>query len=99
MGMYIEPRTDKLEWLRQNGKEVSLDVLVEEEVGKGGVFPVVLVDNGMFYAGGVAYSERELLAFARPDERPKFYFQVTIESLLEVLRPDEIEILEKARIN
>ena len=47
--------------------------------------PVVLLDNGMFKAAGVAYDEREYRDFTRDDDpRPRKVYTVSVEKLKEV---------------
>lgn len=79
MGCYVNP-TDrsKEQWLMQNGQPVQRQ-LVQITAD---ALPVCLVDNGMFTAAAVCYSESELNAFSLPnDPRPKFWFMVPRVSL------------------
>lgn len=81
MGCYINPRTEPKEvWLRNNGGTPSLTpgMVTETHV------PVCLVDNGMFSAAGVAYSEAEKNEFAREDGRAKLWYHVEREKVREV---------------
>ena len=39
-------------------------------------FLICVMDNGMFEAAGVAYSEREMREFANPDGRPKSWMLI-----------------------
>ena len=60
-----------------------------------GFLPVVLVDNGMFTAAGVAFSKRDLEEFISPtDLRQKKYYLVPTDKLHEV-SPDLKSYLEK----
>ncbi len=75
MGLYINPKdSSKEQWLKDRAREVTQDEF-KFEVGTGEV-PLVLVDNGMFTALAVAYSEGEYKEFTRIDERRprKFYY-------------------------
>lgn len=81
MGCYVNPPNESKEaFLQREGTRVSVSAAAITEAS----LPVCLVDNGMFKAAGVAYSEGELQAFADPDGRPKQWFQVPREKLLEV---------------
>lgn len=81
MGCYVNPPSqDKEEWLDKNCVSIGLrpGPITESEL------PVCLVDNGLFKAAAVAYSERELKVFSDPtDARRKVWYQVPIERLLE----------------
>ena len=72
MGLYIDPSVgDKETWLAENGKKLDYNNPLEwSEIPKG-YFPVILMDNGMFTAAGVAFNEREYKNFLTPDPRPK----------------------------
>lgn len=80
MGCYVNPPSgeDKLAWLFNNGKPTNVPKLTQESV------PVCLVDNGMFMAAGVGFSQAEVAVFADPDGRDKMWFQVPREKLYEV---------------
>ena len=56
------------------------------------MLPVCLVDNGVFSAASICYSEEELAAFAQPDGRRKAWFLVPIKDLLEVCPEIEVEL-------
>lgn len=83
MGLYVNPPYDKRQWLIDNSEtkplkqsDFLLDSVADDE------FLVVLVDNGLFSAGGVVYSEREYVDFTSPsDSRPKEFFIVKKEKL------------------
>ena len=71
MGYYIN--------VTSTGKELGREK-VEELIDDGAIIVsgnefvpnlICVVDNGLFEAAGFAYSEREYLAFKKPDERKK----------------------------
>ena len=76
MGYYINPydgRT-KEQWLADEAREVPQSELTHT----ADELPVVLIDNGMFTAAGIAYCPDELAVFVDPkDRRPKRYFMVS----------------------
>lgn len=71
MGCYINPKSQSKEsWLAENAKPTPGPVPVGPDV-----VPVCLVDNGMFLAAAVAYSQREADTFNDPsDRRPKQWY-------------------------
>lgn len=74
MGMYVNPPTmSKEDWLKANGVPTGSNpgAITETQV------PVCLVNNGLFSAAAVAYNDRELAEFSRPDGRPKSWYNVT----------------------
>lgn len=76
MGLYFENK-DKMGWLHNNGIQIPFDAEVTEKEVK-----VVAVDNGIFIAAAVAYSQEEYEYFINnPDERPKIWFKVQRELL------------------
>lgn len=86
MGYYLEPSPDKIVWLKENGTRVETS-----DVPKLNVFTsdpdtiiVCLVNNGYFYAAGVAFSDRELDAFRKEDGRPKSWWRVPKAKVLAV---------------
>jgi hypothetical protein len=83
MGFYINPPDRSKEtWLAENGTPSNGVPTLGSPVG---TLPVVLVDNYIFTAAAVAYSPGELQAFNEPeDPRPKRWFTVPVEKLLEV---------------
>lgn len=86
MGCYIEPEDgDKVAWLLENAEKFGTDRIAPEpeRVDQFGddLRPVCLIDNGMFYAAGIAYNDRELEAFTYPDPRRKFWFWVKLDKL------------------
>lgn len=86
MGCYVDPPdgTDKALWLKDNGDPLgwapsSLSVLPNDKL------PVCLIDNGLFTAAGVAFSDAELAVFDdSSDPRPKLWFSVPRVLLREV---------------
>lgn len=83
MGYYIDPPDmSKEAWLAKHGlartEAPSFDVV------KQGALPVCLVDNGIFTAAGVAFSQRELEEFKRSDGRPRKWYVVSIQALKDV---------------
>lgn len=80
MGYYLNPKDmSKESWLALNGEVVRAPTWPVKE----GFLPVCLVNNGPFTAAGVAFSESEFNAFARPsDLRPKIWYLVQTEKLL-----------------
>ncbi len=80
MGAYINPK--------DMTKERWLDEFAEKrlpspnfEATPDGYLPVVLVDNGIFTAAGIAYSPDELAVFNTPDGREKEWFIAKIDDL------------------
>lgn len=86
MGYYVNPKEKtKEEFLKEHGIEVPLDFRWEDL--PSGMLPVILVDNIMFTAAGIAFDEFEFKAFMHPqDTRSKRIFLVETEKLLEFLR-------------
>jgi len=86
MGLYVESKDDKnkLEWTIENGIEVLHPCITPPDVGDD-EFLVCAVNNGAFYAIAVAFSDRELDAFTRPeDNRLKSWFVIKKELLKDV---------------
>lgn len=82
MGYYINPEEmSKEEWLELFGE--PLDPTDRPCLPQ--CHAVCLVDNGGFTAAGVAYSEDERKAFARPDGRRKRWYEVQDHYLISVL--------------
>ena len=80
MGCYVNPENESKEaFLAREGRRVAVQdaAITEKEL------PVCLVNNGFFTAAAVAYSEDELEQFAYPDGRPKTWYMVPQEKLLE----------------
>ena len=91
MGCYINPPSEPKEtWLMSNGKAVHTNPISTnfppyESLVETGMVPVVLMDNGMFTAAGVAYDGPEYIAFTEPsDPRPRLVFLVGRDDLLAV---------------
>ena len=80
MGAYINPENETKEsFLDREGSEVSKLSWENKPVG---TLPVVLMDNFIFTAAGIAYSKEELKVFTDPyDYRTKRYYYVDIEKL------------------
>jgi len=72
-------------FLKEKAMEVPEDIVrvFDFEVQKE-LMPVVLVDNGFFTAGAIAYSASERDCFLRDDGRPKKYYLAKVEDLLKV---------------
>ena len=93
MGMYINPRAmSKRQWLRDKMAKLVQNPTWPAPKGK-----VILswVDNGLFDALGVCYSERELAAFKYidtdpSDGRPHCFYEVD-KSALEELPWDDTD--------
>lgn len=88
MGCYVNPdHEDKETWLENNATTIyAMNVFPEwETIFATSERPVVLIDNGMFKAAGVAYNEREYQAFTYEDDpRPRQIYRVPIKKLKEV---------------
>lgn len=88
MGLYINPKDmEKEDWLRRNNTGVMTSPPARNTRERNGERDMIvcLVDNGVFLAAGVAYSQDELCAFAIPDGRDKLFIWVPIMKLEEVL--------------
>jgi len=83
MGNYINPlNMSKEAWLVDNGR---LLLAAPDTYRDGDEVAVCLVDNGPFTAAAVAYSQDELEYFKSPsDDRPKLWFYVPLDKLIEV---------------
>lgn len=82
MGAYINlSDQSKEDWLKENATAVS-NRPPQSFDEKPDHLPVCLIDNGMFTAAGIAFDERELQAFAYPDGRPKTWYWVEKEKLM-----------------
>jgi hypothetical protein len=84
MGYYINPEDQNKEsWLLENGREVGTPK--DLELVRDSECVVCVVDNGLFTAASVIYSENELKAFSLPsDVRPKRWFNVSKEAVVKV---------------
>lgn len=82
MGLYVNPASESKEhWLQRHARDVHHDGAAVtgrryDEILAAGQVPLVLVDNGIFTALGVLYSQREAADFARDDGRPKVFVTV-----------------------
>lgn len=85
MGCYVNPKDEsKEDWLNVHGTVLPINASYETYC-KDDCLPVILVDNGMFTAAGVAYDEREFQDFTSPmDLRPKRGYKVKVEDLKKV---------------
>ena len=85
MGCYVNPKDENKEaWLNVHGTVLSINSPFESYC-KDNCLPVILVDNGLFTAAGVAYNEEEFKEFTSPmDFRPKRGYKVKIEDLKKV---------------
>lgn len=82
MGYYIDHENmSKEDWLEENSKACSQSVAASADFSEN--FPVILADNGVFTAAGIAFDKREFEAFTLPeDRRPKKFFIATREKLI-----------------
>jgi hypothetical protein len=83
MGCYVNlPNNgNKKNWLEAAGEKFAPDVNSWKE-RPNGTLPVVLLDNGIFTAAGVAFSDAEWLVFSDPsDDRPRWYYYVDVDKL------------------
>ena len=94
MGLYIEDQKilSKQEWLIVNGRVMTLP---ERALGKfelfrlNKMFPVALIDNGIFYAAEVGFNEAEWNRFkADTSGRPIKYYLVPEDKIYEVVGKD-----------
>lgn len=85
MGYYINPPDEtKEQFLRREGTLLGGAHLSWDSVPEG-YLPVILVDNGLFTAAGIAYSADELKVFTQTtDPRPREIYLVRLEKILEV---------------
>ena len=89
MGYYINPGdgTDKEEFLANHAVMVghtTLDALHHFMAHTSDVLPVVLLDNGVFTAAGIAYNKAELDVFLDPtDDRHRMVFLISKATLIE----------------
>lgn len=88
MGFYVNP-TDctKEEFLYKHGTLSTREIPFEEY--PQGHLPVVLIDNRIFTAVGIAFSENEYKAFTQAnDPRPRSIYSVPIAELVKVSGDD-----------
>ena len=103
MGLYINPPDQtKEEWLQKHGAILLTVPAQYKSVGSTGTYWVVcLMVNDHFSAAGICFSEAELIGFSDAnDHRPKTWFLVEQEDLLEVaptLLEWEAEWLERGK--
>ena len=90
MGYYVNPSDmTKEEWIIKNAKKVSKEDAFQEVSNEENAV-LILIDNGLFTACGVAYSEDEFRAFTYiTDTRPKSFFTVDRKLLKEVVEDFE----------
>jgi hypothetical protein len=88
MGLYVNPTSGSKEaWLREHSQGGDVFVAAApwlagyERAIEQGRIPVVLVDNGVFTALGVAFDRREAESWARPDGRTKLFATVPRSAL------------------
>ena len=82
MGFYVNPPNETKEaFLSREGLEVPKADW--DKVPKDSI-PVVLINNGMFAAAGIAFSQREYGEFTANDGRPKKIFIVKKSKLKEI---------------
>lgn len=84
MGVYVEPKTCSLAtWLQSFATEVSTLPKVLDDVIADDEWLLIWIDNGLFQATAVAYSQMELERFLwsldHGDERP-FKFYIAMDS-------------------
>lgn len=94
MGCYVNPKGEtKEKWLEENGELIQdywfpgdkVQFKPYEAYCVDNKLPVIMVDNGLFRAAAVAYSESEFKVFtAADDPRPRKVYVVPIEKLKEV---------------
>ena len=83
MGCYVNSGDmSKEEWLKLHGVALSLEECEWEVLHHQHMLPVILIDNGLFKAAGIAFSPKELREFTMVnDPRPKKYYAVDIDEL------------------
>jgi hypothetical protein len=89
MGSYINPPDQsKEDWLADNGREIPAPNPTNglaDLIGDADDLPVCLVDNGRFTSAAIVFNDKELFEFTNtPDSRPKMWYMVPVEKLLEV---------------
>ena len=88
MGYYINPaEKSKEQFLIEKGTRLNKPPKWNE-IPKGSL-PVAFVDNGMFSAAAICYSESELAEFnSENDPRSKIFYMVPIKELVSVTDPN-----------
>ena len=84
MGIYCNPEIGKFEWFEKNAIAISKKQAIEFQNKRKNNDYVILchVDNGMFTALAVMYSNYELEYFTtRNDGRPKSFFLANYEDV------------------
>lgn len=86
MGSYVNPKTESKEsFLTRKGVEMTIEEIKKFDFTDNTIFPVILINNGIFTAAGVAFNKGELNEFTRPaDPRPRKCYLVELEDLKEV---------------
>lgn len=99
MGCYVNPNrgVKKEDWIKANGMYISdvneyNDIPVYQGLCRDNCLPVILVNNGSFYAAGVCFDENEYNRFTLlPDPRPRSLYIVNKDLLKTVVdNPDYI---------
>lgn len=82
MGYYINPPGESKETFLNNKGVKLIEPPTFDKIASD-MLPVCLVDNGLFTAAGIAYSQKELATFADTnDPRPRQWYLVKIKDLL-----------------
>ncbi len=82
MGYYINPEEGTKErWLERWAIPLQEPRFLDPSEGS---VAVCLINNGLFTAAGIAYSQREFEAFAEEDGRPKSWFEVAKSDLVAI---------------
>jgi len=82
MGFYVNPRNKTKEQFVTNLKEIDIMKFRDFDFDNAQLYPLCLVDNGIFKALGIAYNKEEVIAFSEPDDdRPKRFFIITTDHL------------------
>lgn len=96
MGMYINLISmTKEDWLALYGE--LFDFIVGWGSLKEDYLPVCLVNNGMFTAAGICYSEKEFKAFLYPDGRAKKWYQAPISELHRISPEFQTYLMEERK--
>lgn len=82
MGYYVNPKEmSKPDFLMKYGILITESEARKHKAMESEAMVVVLVDNGLFMAAGVAFSDQERDAFLSPDGRKKAIFLVGVKHL------------------